>query len=78
MERFAEQYEGYVTSALAVAIFFVLYSAWTAAKCLVVSEEATAADRAVRWERTVKTSFALYFWPVGVWWVQRRVREATK
>jgi hypothetical protein len=57
-------------------MLFVLYSAWTAAKALVILEETGAADRAVRWERTVKTLIALWIWPFGVWWVQKRVLAA--
>ena len=78
MERFAKRYEFYVLPAIALALLFVFYSAWTAAKALVISEEAGAADRAVRWERTVKTFLAMYFWPIGVWWVQKRVLAASE
>ena len=76
MERFAERYEHYVIPLITLSLLFVLYSAWAAARALVISEEAGAANRAVRWERTVKTFLAMCFWPVGVWWVQKRVLAA--
>ena len=76
MESFAERTEAYVLPLISLSLLFVVYSAWTAARSLVIVEEVTAADRAVRWERTLKTFFAMYFWPIGVWWVQKRVRLA--
>jgi hypothetical protein len=75
-ERIAESYEPYILPIISAAMLFVLYSAWTAAKALVILEETGAADRAVRWERTVKTLIALWIWPFGVWWVQKRVLAA--
>jgi hypothetical protein len=78
MQRFTGSYELYVLPLITLALLFVFYSAWTAAKALVISEEAGAADRALRWERTVKTFLAMYFWPIGVWWVQKRVLTAAE
>ena len=78
MEHLAEQYEQYVFPIIFVALLFVVYSAWTAAKALVIAEEAAAADRAVRWERTVTTFLAMWIWPIGVWWVQKRVLAAAE
>lgn len=70
----AERNEQYFAPVIALSTFFVLYSLWAAAKALVISEEKNAAERALRWEKTVKTSLAMYFWPVGVWSVQRRLQ----
>ena len=54
------------------AAVFVVYSAWTAARAIVIAEEKTPADRAVRWERTLKPFLQLLFWPVGLWFVHKR------
>jgi uncharacterized membrane protein len=76
MERFATSYEPYILPVTTLAVLFVFYSAWTAAKALVICEESGASDRAVRWERTARTFLALWIWPIGVWWVQKRVIAA--
>lgn len=74
----AEQNEQYLAPIITLAILFVVHSVWAAAKTLVISEEKNAAERALRWEKTVKTSLAMYFWPVGVWSVQGRLQAAAK
>ena len=73
----AEQNESYFAPIITLAMIFVVYSVWAAAKALVIAEETSAADRALRWEKTVKTSLAMYFWPIGVWSVQGRLQAAS-
>ncbi|MDJ0908515.1 MAG: hypothetical protein QNI99_04955 [Woeseiaceae bacterium] len=78
LERVTDRHETAFVLVLNLALAFVCYSAWTAAGSLVRSEEAGAADRAVRWERTLKTFLAMWFWPIGIWSVQKRVVAAVE
>ena len=72
LDRIWNQNELYLSPFLLVALLFVFYSAWTAARELILAESKTAADRAVRWERTWKPFVQLLVWPVGVWFVHKR------
>ena len=55
----AERNEQYFAPIITLAMLFVVYGVWTAANALIVSEEKNAAERALRWEKTVKTSLAI-------------------
>lgn len=59
-------------------LIFVIYSAWTAARAMVIAEEKTPADKASRWERTFKPFLQLLFWPVGIWFVHRRYERVMR
>ncbi len=75
LERIWNQNELYLLPFHLVALLFVFYSAWTAARELIFAESKTAADRAVRWERTWKPFLQLLVWPVGVWFVHKRFQD---
>ncbi len=75
LEAFTRQDDLYLIPLSIITPLFVFYSAWTAARELVVAESRTAADRAVRWERTWRPFLELFFWPLGIWFVQKRFRN---
>lgn len=75
LSRLSDQYQLYLAPFQMIALLFVIYSAWTAARELVTAESKTSADRAVRWERTWKPFLQLLIWPFGVWFVQKRFQD---
>jgi hypothetical protein len=66
-----EEYEGMLAPLHVLAMAGLVFSAWTAARRLVDAEQRAPAT----WARSLGTWVVIWFFPIGVWFVQPRFRR---